>query len=100
MMAGPEVQDPLAMQHVSVALVWWGGVVFLGLGLLKLLVYAVGRWRPRFYQRLGSETVRGFLTGKGNRLLFGIGGVVTAGLGLFFMAAAKGLEWLVEMVSR
>lgn len=100
MMSGTGAQDPLAMQHASVTLVWWGGVAFLGLGLLKMVIYSLGRWWPGLYGRIGSETVRGFFTGRGNRLLFGIGGLVTAGLGLFFMAAAKALEWLVETVSR
>ncbi|MCB1086180.1 MAG: hypothetical protein KDM63_03985 [Verrucomicrobiae bacterium] len=85
--------------HVSVVIVWWGGVILLVMGLLKIGIYALGVLKPGLYEGISSVTVKRFFTGKGNRLVFGLGGLITAAVGGFFMVAAKGLELLMEHLS-
>ncbi len=56
--------------------------VLILLGVGKMTIYAIGEWFPAAYAKVKSGQVRNFLTGKGNRLLFGLGGLLTALLGL------------------
>ncbi|MCB1063463.1 MAG: hypothetical protein KDN20_11155 [Verrucomicrobiae bacterium] len=83
--------------QMSVAICWWGGVVLVAIGVLKMGFYAVGVTWPDALNRIHSETLRQFFTGKGNRLVFGIGGLITAAVGGFFMLASRGMAMLLEM---
>ena len=85
-----------AFEEWSIEFVWWGGVVLLVIGVLKLVLYAVGRSRPALFQEIRSPTLKRFLSGKGNRMVFGVGGLITALAGGGFMLAARGLAWLLE----
>ena len=85
-----------AFETWSIEFVWWGGVVLLVLGLIKLVVYAVGRYRPGLFEGIQSPTLKRFLSGKGNRMVFGLGGLVTVLAGGAFMLASRGLAWLLE----
>lgn len=71
---------------VGLKLVIWGGWILAALGAFKVVVYLIGEIAPGAYARIRSESFRRFLTGTGNRLLFGLGGVLTLLLGLFFVA--------------
>lgn len=66
-------------------LVITGGWLLAALGILKLLIYGLGEIVPGIYRGIKSDAVRKFLTGNSNRLLFGVGGFVTALLGLVFV---------------
>ena len=70
---------------LGLKLVIIGGWALALLGALKLVVYLVGELAPGAYARIRSETFRRFVTGKGNRLLFGLGGFLTLLLGLVFV---------------
>lgn len=87
-----------AVEHLSLGIIWWGGVILLAIGLGKCLLYAIGISRPQWFARIRSETLQRFLTGKGSRMVFGWGGFITAAIGGLFMLAAKGMEWLAEQV--
>lgn len=80
----------------SIAFVWWGGFVLLVIGLLKLLIYGIGRYRGGCVEGISSPTLKRFLSGKGNRLVFGVGGLITVLAGGAFMLASRGLAWLLE----
>lgn len=81
---------------VSMRLVIVGGWFLAVLGALKLVIYLVGEFAPDAYSRIRSETFRKFLIGKGNRLIFGIGGFLTLILGLVFV----GLGMLIAFLFR
>jgi len=83
-------------QSLSIVLVWWGGLLLVIIGLLKMVLYAVGAMNPGLFDRLGSVTLRKFLTGRGHRLVFGWGGFITAAVGGFFMLAARLMAMLME----
>ena len=83
---------------VSLKLVVIGGWLLAALGALKLLIYLVGEMSPGLYSRVRSEAVRRFLTGKGNRLLFGLGGFLTVLLGLFFVLGGMLLGGLIRLL--
>ncbi len=87
-----------AFAALSIAICWWGGLVLVGIGGLKLVVYAVGELRPGLFDSIRSETLRRFFTGRGNRMVFGLGGLITAAVGGFFMLGARGLALLLEQV--
>lgn len=59
-------------------------LIFLGAG--KLVIGMIGEWFPSAYSRIQSEWVKKFLTGNGNRLLFGLGGLLTVLLGVAGLA--------------
>jgi len=88
--------DPLIDPEFSVALIAWGGWILAALGVLKLLVFAIGEWAPGFYDRFRSDGFRNFMVGRGNRLVFGLGGLVTALIGLAFVGVAVVLGLLVD----
>lgn len=74
-------------------LITCGGWVLIALGLAKLLIWLVGELFPGIYSKFGSHRMRNFMTGLGNRLIFGCGGLVTALVGLGFVVLGK---WLNE----
>ena len=70
--------DPeLSLQLVKV-LSW----ILIVLGVAKMVLYAIGEWIPSAYTKVKSETAKKFLTGSGNRFLFGLGGFITLLLGV------------------
>lgn len=93
----PESQS---WQWWAVAAVWWGGAFLAVLGFFKVIVFAVGEIKPGLYERFRAGWVRNIFTGRGNQLIFGLGGFFTLALGLLFMLAAKGMTLLFDYVSR
>lgn len=83
-------------QQLAPVLVYWGGFFLAVLGGLKLVIFLIGEFRPGVYGRIKSEGLKKFLTGSGNRLVFGLLGFFTAGLGVVFMFAAKVLQALTR----
>lgn len=77
------------------------GAWFLVLsGIVQVIVYLLGEFHPSLYVRIRSDSIRRLLTGMGNRLIFGLGGLVTLLLGLFFIVAGIGLGWLHDSLPR
>ena len=70
---------------LGVRLIVWGGWILAGIGAVKVAIYLVGELFPGVYARLKSDGLRRFLTGTGNRLVFGLGGFLTVILGLVFV---------------
>ncbi len=83
----PTIDPDLAFRLI-VVLSWM--LVFLG--ALKLAIYLVGECLPGAYARVKSARVREFLTGNGNRLVFGLLGLFTVLAGLAFL----GLGYLMR----
>lgn len=71
--------------QLGLKLVVWGGWALAALGALKVVVYLVGEFFPGAFAGIRSPSARKFLTGTGNRLLFGAGGLLTLLLGLVFV---------------
>ena len=88
-----ELIDPT----LGLKLIIIGGWVLAALGALKVAVYLVGELAPGVYARIRSEGLRRFVTGNGNRLLFGIGGFLTMLLGLLFAALGYLIQWLLSL---
>ncbi|MCB1235483.1 MAG: hypothetical protein KDM91_10460 [Verrucomicrobiae bacterium] len=89
--------DP-RVYHAAAIAVFWGGLLLVGIGLLKVGVYAVGVWKPEWFARLRSETLRAFFTGKGSRKIFGIGGFLTAAFGGICMVLAKVIDFMSQVL--
>lgn len=73
----------------------WGGWLLALLGFLKIVIWAFGEFVPRVYSRIPSENIRNLFTGKTNRLVFGLGGFVTAIIGLIFVVLGIFFERLL-----
>lgn len=67
-------------------LIIWGGWLLTLMGTLKVVIWAFGEFAPQIYAKIPSESIRNMLTGKMNRLFFGLGGFIFALLGLVFVA--------------
>ena len=74
---------------VALKLVIVGGWSLAVLGAIKMGIYLIGELAPQAWSRVRSEWVRKFVLGKGNRLLFGLGGFVTVLLGLVFVGLGE-----------
>ncbi len=83
--------------NFAIRLVMYGGWALVALGLLKIVIWTIGELAPGCYQHIKSEGVRKFLTGKGNRLLFGLGGFITALLGGVFIGLAFLMRFLFAL---
>ena len=79
---------------LGLKLVVVGGWTLAAIGALKLVIYLIGEIAPGSYDRIRSETFRKFLTGKGNRLVFGLGGILTVFVGLVFVLLGRLLSRL------
>ena len=82
---------------LGLKIVIWGGWSLIILGAAKIILWIVGEVFPNAYRMLKSETTRKFMTGTGNRLLFGLGGFVTTLLGWGFAAIGHWLSRFVEV---
>jgi hypothetical protein len=76
------LMDPELSLRLIKILSW----ILIVLGGGKMIIYVIGEWMPSLYSRVKSDTVRKFLTGTGNRLLFGLGGLVTLLFGVIGLA--------------
>ena len=93
MSAPPFLIDPaLAVRLISV-LSW----ILIGLGLSKIVVFAIGEWMPGAYSKIRSEWFRKLCTGKGNRLLFGLGGLLTALIGFGGLLLGRVFDYLLHL---
>ncbi len=72
--------DPDLQKAMLDLVVWLGWAMFV-LGVLKMIVYALGEFRPGIWDGM-SGAVKKFMTGKSNRWLFGLGGLLTALFGI------------------
>ena len=73
----------------SLWLVEWGGWILFALGVIKMLIWLTGEFHPTGYQNIKSDTMRKILTGGLNRLIFGLGGFLTAVFGAVFVVLAR-----------
>lgn len=76
-------------------LIIWGGGLLALLGALKLVIWAFGEFAPHVYARVQSDNIRDLLTGRMNRLVFGLGGLITVLLGLIFVGLGIFFERLI-----
>lgn len=88
-----ELLDPEVSLKLIKALSW----VLILLSLAKLLLYAIGEWAPSVYSRIKSDAVKKVITGKGNRLLFGLGGILFLLFGIACLALAYFIEYLLSL---
>lgn len=83
------ILDPALGVRLTITLSW----ILIILGLLKLVLFLVGEFFPNAFANVKSAAVKKFLTGTGNRLLFGLGGFATALIGFLGLLAGRFLEW-------
>lgn len=83
-------------QAAQFAFVWWGGLVLVSIGVFKIVFYLIGAHRPGWFERIQSPTLRRFLAGRSNRLIFGWGGFITIVVGAFFMVASWLMAYFAE----
>jgi hypothetical protein len=86
--------------EVALRLVIIGGWSLVALGAIKMVIYLIGELAPQAWSRVRSEWVRKFVLGKGNRLLFGLGGFVTVVLGLVFVGLGELLLYFQSTLAR
>ena len=70
--------------------------LLIALGLLKVMIYIVGELLPGAYSKIKSEKARKFMTGNGNRLVFGLLGAFTVLLGVAFLSLGRFLFGILE----
>ena len=63
-------------------LIMWLGWILFALGAFKMVIYLIGEVSPSAWGKIKSPTFKKLLTGTGNRLLFGLGGFLTALFGI------------------
>ncbi|MDF1656081.1 MAG: hypothetical protein P1U58_00635, partial [Verrucomicrobiales bacterium] len=78
--------NPLLDPELSLCLIKILSWILIVLGGAKMIIYVIGECLPSFYARIKSDSARRFLTGTGNRLLFGLGGFVTLLFGVIGIA--------------
>jgi len=86
------VSDPLIDPELAFRLIAIGSWLLILMGLVKLGIYLLGECFPGAYAKVRSPAAKRFLTGNGNRLVFGLLGVLTVVFGLVFL----GLGYLVR----
>lgn len=69
-------------------IIFWLGWLLIFLGVLKIALYLAGELKPSLWDKIKSPSLRRLLTGTGNRLLFGLGGLITALFGAGSIAIA------------
>ena len=74
---------------IALRIVIIGGWSLVLLGAIKMVIYLIGEIAPGTWSRVRSEWIRRFVVGKGNRLLFGLGGFITVVLGLVFVGLGE-----------
>lgn len=80
-------------QQLMCQIVIWLGSILAGIGMLKISFWVVGELFPGVWERkIQSPGLKRFLTGSGNRIVFGIGGILT----LLFGLASVGLALLLQ----
>lgn len=62
-----------------------GSWLLIAMGLAKMMIYLIGELLPGVYSKIKSEKTRKFMTGTGNRIVFGLLGFVTVLIGAFFL---------------
>ena len=67
------------------AIVIWGGWALFASGVLHLIVWVIGEFRPTIYHKFKAKIFRQLLTGTSNRLMFGLGGIVLLLIGGVFV---------------
>ena len=70
----------------------WLGWILAVIGLLKIIFYLIGECAPSVWDKVKSPSIKRFLTGKGNRIVFGLGGLLT----LIFGLGSVGLALLIR----
>lgn len=80
------MEDFLEMAPTIIVALGWLLVIA---GTIKLLLWMMGEFFPRCWSKIKSPSMKSFLTGPGNRIVFGIGGLVTLLLGAGAILAAK-----------
>ncbi len=68
------------------------GWLLVVIGVLKIIFYLVGEIRPGTWNKIKSPTIKKMLTGKVNRLVFGLGGLIT----ILFGLGSIGIAYLIR----
>lgn len=84
--------DPDWAIRLTVILSW----VMIALGLLKMIFWVIGEFFPHAYDNIKSKAAKKFMTGSGNRLVFGLLGFLTLLFGVFGLVAAAFMRWLLN----
>ncbi len=87
------ISEPLIDPTLGIRLTITFSWILIALGLLKFALFLVGEFFPKAFQNVKSPAVKKFLTGTGNRLLFGLGGFGTGLIGFLGLLAGRFLEW-------
>ena len=87
------MEPKLGLQLITV-----GGWVLIALGVTKLLIWLAGEMFPVVYSKIESQRARNFMTGTGNRLIFGCGGLVTVLLGWGFVVLGNWLSGFTQTI--
>jgi len=85
--------DPEWAIRITILLSW----IMIALGLLKMIIWIIGEFFPKAYERLKSSGAKKFMTGSGNRLVFGLLGFLTLLFGCFGLVAAAFMRWLMNV---
>ena len=80
--------------EVGIPIIIWLGWLMVALGVAKIIIYLVGEIWPNAWDKIKSPTWKKLLTGKGNRLLFGLGGLFTVLFGLGAIGIAFVIRYL------
>ena len=92
--------EPIISLEVAVPLIRWLSWFSVLLGVLHLFVYVIGEFFPGIYKRIRSEGLRKILVGKGNRLMWGGGGLFMLFFGGLGLAGLKLIQFLDELNRR
>lgn len=87
--------DPDWAIRMTIILSW----IMIALGLLKMTFWIIGEFFPNAYDNIKSKAAKKFMTGSGNRLVFGLLGFLTLLFGCFGLAAAAFMRWLMAASS-
>lgn len=83
---------------LGLQVITFGGWVLIALGVAKLLIWLAGEMFPGVYNKIESRKARNFMTGTGNRLIFGCGGLVTVLLGWGFVVLGNWLGGFTQTI--
>ena len=75
--------------ELGLSIIIWGGWALFASGMLHLIVWVIGEFRPAIYDKFRAKFIRTLFTGTANRLMFGAGGVVLVFLGAIFVFLGK-----------
>lgn len=94
------VSDPIIDPDLAFRLMVLGSWLLIAMGAAKLAIYLVGECLPQVYAKVQSVGFKRFLTGTGNRVVFGLLGLLTLLLGLVFLGLAYVVRHLFALAGQ